>query len=52
MKNVSVTITEPQKEFLENHPKFVLSKFVRLTLNEFMELTKQNTNINVKKESN
>lgn len=42
MKNISISITDIQKAFIHNHPEFNVSKFFRLILNEYMELTKQN----------
>lgn len=41
MKNTSINISDEQYTYIENHPKFSLSKFVRLLLSEYIELNKQ-----------
>lgn len=37
-ENVSISLTSDQKKFLENNPNFNLSKFVQITLGDFIEL--------------
>lgn len=42
MKNIStsISITYNQKEYVDNHPKFNLSKFVQLMLEDYINVAK------------
>jgi len=40
-QSASVSLTENQITFIEEHPKFNFSKFVRVHLNDHIELTRE-----------
>jgi hypothetical protein len=39
--NVSVSITNEQKSYIENNPKFNVSQFLQMHLQEYIELDKE-----------